>query len=211
MNAAGVASPLDALRRFAGKKRPDEQCDLCGQEIGSNHPHLLEAGTRKLVCACGPCALLFSARAEARYKRVPEQLRYLPGFRLSDAQWASLMIPINLAFLMESNHSVIALYPSPAGAIESQVPGELWQEIVDANPALREMQPDVEALLVNRLGAARGFPAPEYYVLPVDECYKLVWLVRSQWRGLSGGTEVWEELSRFFAGLQERCGGACLT
>jgi hypothetical protein len=29
-------------------------------------------------------------------------------------------------------------------------------------------------------------------------------LIRTHWRGLSGGTEVWQELTRYFAGLRER-------
>jgi hypothetical protein len=66
------------------------------------------------------------------------------------------------------------------------------------------MEPDVEALLANRLGAPRGFGEPEYYVLPVDECYRLVGLIRSGWRGLSGGTEVWETLQQFFQSLRDR-------
>ncbi len=66
------------------------------------------------------------------------------------------------------------------------------------------MQPDVEALLVNRLGAARGSDVAEYYLAPIDECYKLVGLIRSHWRGLSGGSEVWPQIGQFFAQLKER-------
>ena len=32
------------------------------------------------------------------------------------------------------------------------------------------MEADVEALLVNRLGAGRGFPMNQYFLLPVDQC-----------------------------------------
>jgi hypothetical protein len=74
------------------------------------------------------------------------------------------------------------------------------------NPVLTEMAADVEALLVNRLGPSRGYRTAEYYLLPIDECYKLVWLIRSHWRGLSGGAEVWNELERFFADLKARSG-----
>ena len=42
------------------------------------------------------------------------------------------------------------------------------------------------------------------YRVPIDECYKLVGLIRTHWRGLSGGTEVWEEIGRFFDELRER-------
>ena len=58
---------------------------------------------------------------------------------------------------------------------------------------LLSMQPDVEALLVNRVGSAR-----EYFLVPIDECYKLVGLIRIHWRGLSGGSLVWGEIAEFF-------------
>ena len=66
------------------------------------------------------------------------------------------------------------------------------------------MEADVEALLVNRLGLSRGHSAPEYYLLPIDECYKLVGLIRMHWKGLSGGAEVWQELGQFFSSLKSR-------
>jgi hypothetical protein len=65
------------------------------------------------------------------------------------------------------------------------------------------MEPDVEALLANRVGAARGVTA-QYYVVPIDECYKLVGLIRLHWHGLSGGTEVWREVATFFSSLKAR-------
>ena len=68
---------------------------------------------------------------------------------------------------------------------------------------LRGMEPEVEALLANRVGAARGVTA-QYYIVPIDECYKLVGLIRLHWHGLSGGTEVWREVTKFFAGLKEK-------
>ena len=64
---------------------------------------------------------------------------------------------------------------------------------------LRELEPDTEALLVNRV---RG--AEEYYLLPIAECYKLVGLIRSRWHGLSGGTEVWESIANFFGELKAK-------
>ena len=72
------------------------------------------------------------------------------------------------------------------------------------NPILNEMESDVEGLLVNRLGYSRGSSPAEYYLLPIDECYKLVGLIRMHWKGLSGGTEVWRELAEFFASLKAR-------
>ncbi len=211
MSAAEVSSSLDVLRQFTRRNRSVETCELCGAGLSPQHPHLVDPQARKLVCACGPCALLFSAQTGSRYKRVPTRIRWLADFRLTDAQWDGLMIPINMAFFFESSidSRIIALYPSPAGATESQLPLDTWRDLRDENPALREIEPDVEALLVNRLGRSRGFAVPEYYLLPIDECYKLVWLIRAHWRGLSGGAEVWQQLASFFSDLQARSGAAC--
>ena len=96
------------------------------------------------------------------------------------------------------------MYPSPAGATESLLALESWNDIVSRNAALSAMEPDVEALLVNRLGYSRGYSAPEYYLLPIDECYRLVGLIRAHWKGLSGGTEVWQQLGEFFSSVKER-------
>ena len=62
----------------------------------------------------------------------------------------------------------------------------------------------MEGLLVNRLGYSRGYSAAEYYLLPIDECYKLVGLIRLHWKGLSGGAEVWKELGQFFSSVKAR-------
>ncbi len=123
-----------------------------------------------------------------------------------------LLIPINLAFFFYSSveKRMVALYPSPAGAVESLLPLDAWSEIAADNPVLHRLKPDIEALLVNRVGHAHGMGQAEYYIAPIDECYRLVGLIRTNWKGLSGGTEVWTEVGRFFAGLKsnaERIGG----
>lgn len=201
----GYESGFGALRQFVRRKRDVERCELCSAEVGANHSHLIEPGTRKLLCACDPCSILFSAIG-SKYKRVPRRVLSLANFHLSDGQWESLMVPINMVFFFRSTPDarVVAFYPSPAGATESLLPLKTWQDIEDVNPIIKEMDSDVEALLVNRVGHARGFTAPEYYVLPIDQCYKLVGLIRAHWKGLSGGTEVWLEIGKFFESLKQR-------
>jgi hypothetical protein len=62
------------------------------------------------------------------------------------------------------------------------------------------MQSDVEALLVRRERSGRH----HYFLVPIDECYRLVGIMRTRWRGLSGGSEVWSEIGRFFEHLGQR-------
>lgn len=201
----GLENAFGALRQFVRRRRNVERCELCSAEIASEHNHLIEPQTRKLVCTCAACAILFS-NSGTKYKRVPRRVLLLDDFRLSDQQWDSLMLPINLAFFFRSSPDarVLALYPSPAGATESLLSLETWKDIEDANPPVKSMESDVEALLANRLGQGRGTATPEYYMIPIDECYKLVGMIRAKWKGFSGGTEVWEEIGGFFAGLKAR-------
>jgi hypothetical protein len=94
---------------------------------------------------------------------------------------------------------VVALYPGPMGATESLLELESWDAIEAANPLLSTLEADVEALLVNR---ARG--ARQQWLVPIDDCYSLAGLIRTRWRGLTGGREVWEEIGRFFEELDRR-------
>ncbi len=201
-------NPLAALRRFTrGRERaPDELCNFCSAGLSGAHQHLIEPEKRALVCVCEACAILFGNRGETKYRRVPLQARFLPDFRLSDAQWQSLLIPIQLAFIFHNSvaQKFIALYPSPAGPIESWLESAAWAEIVALNPVLHKMEPDVEALLINRMKSPGGNGAYEYYIAPIDECFRLTGLLRTHWRGLSGGAKVWEEVTHFFLELKKR-------
>jgi hypothetical protein len=193
--------PLAALRRFVRKRPKGECCSLCGALLQPEHLHLIEVSSRRLVCSCDACSILFSGQQGGRYRRVPRRIERLADFQISDAQWENLHLPINLAFFFFSSPAkrVVAMFPSPAGATESLLTLEAWDDLALANPVLRELEPDVEALLVNRVAQAR-----EYCRAPIDECYKLVGMIRTHWRGLSGGTAVWEQLALFFNQLNER-------
>ncbi|MDQ6677644.1 MAG: DUF5947 family protein [Acidobacteriota bacterium] len=194
-------APLGALRKFVRPRESEERCDTCGDALAAEHTHTFDPASRRIRCACDSCAVLYATV----YRRIPRRVRALPDFQISDWQWDELMIPISLAFFSFSTpaEKVVALYPGPAGAAESLLRLDAWEEIAAANPVLRSLQPDVEALLVNRVGAVR-----EYFLVPIDECYKLVGLIRIHWRGLSGGSLVWGEIARFFQQLHSK-GNAC--
>lgn len=176
------------------------------RRAGDQHQHLVEPLSRKLACACDACSILFSGQAGSKYRRVPRRILSLTDFRMTDAQWDGLMVPINMAFFFfgSPQQKVVALYPSPAGPTESLLPLDSWQDTVRDNPILSGMEPDVEALLVSRVDRSHGRSSAEYYLAPIDECYKLVGVIRAHWRGLSGGAEVWSQIARFFESLRQR-------
>jgi hypothetical protein len=192
------------LRQFARPSRPEERCELCSAAVAQEHPHIVQVLSRQILCACESCATLFDGAPGGKYRRVSRDAQLLAGFRMTDAQWENLLIPINMAFFFHSSveDRIVALYPSPAGAVESLLPLEAWSEIVRENAALSRLRPDIEALLVNRVGLAHELTDAQYYIAPIDECYRLVGLIRANWKGLSGGSEVWVEIGRFFSRLR---------
>lgn len=198
--SVGAGNWVAALRRFVQPPATLARCELCSQPMPADHAHLIEQGTHRLLCACRGCALLFADRRDGRYRTVPRGVRRLDGFELPDSEWDALRLPIDMVFFYRSSagQRVVAMYPGPAGATESLLDLEAWQRLAAANPVLDELAPDVEALLVNRVGAVR-----EYYRVPIDHCYALVGLIRRDWRGLSGGDEVWTGIRDFFAWLRD--------
>jgi Family of unknown function (DUF5947) len=197
VSARGLAS----LRKFVRKVPEAERCDLCSVTIAEQHQHLLDPHTRRLLCTCDPCAILFNSNGQTSYRRVPRDIRHLSNFVLSDQGWNSLAIPIGLAFIYSSSvtNQMVAIYPSPAGPTESELDRDAWDEIAAENPLLANLMPDVEALLINRMNGAR-----DYFLAPIDECYKLTGIVRKYWRGFSGGEEGFEQIRHFFKRLKER-------
>ncbi len=189
------ARGLATLRRLVAAPPQPERCELCAAEVPEQHQHLVDPEKRRLLCACDACAILFDHSGITKYRRVPRDIRELPGFEIDDALWNSLGIPIGLVFFFRSSvsNAMLAVYPSPGGPTETNVEEDVWSEL--AVP----LADDVEALLVNRIQGAR-----EYYVVPIDECYKLTGLIRRNWTGLSGGDELWERIRLFFESLKRR-------
>jgi hypothetical protein len=194
-------SGLPALRRLVSGYQAVERCELCAANLGKAHQHLIEPRTRRLVCACDACAILFNESGVTKYRRLPRDVRLLTEFQMSDAFWNALAIPIGLVFLLRWSESgqVTALYPSAAGCAESGLDDEIWSELMAMNPVLETLRPDIEGLLVNRLRGAR-----EYFIVPVDQCYRLTGLIRKDWRGFSGGEQAWSSIDGFFADLKNR-------
>jgi hypothetical protein len=123
----------------------------------------------------------------------------LDGFELDDELWAKFQIPIGLAFFFVSDVSggIVALYPSPAGATESELYLEAWNDLVAANPVLVTLEHEVEALVVDRMS-----DEPGYAIVPIDRCYELVGRIKANWTGISGGTSVEDAICGFFAELR---------
>jgi hypothetical protein len=178
-------------------------CELCGEPMPGEHRHLLDLSTRELRCACRACSLLFDrdAAGGGHYRLVPDRRLRLGGFELSDAVWDRLRIPVGIAFFFFNSREerTMAYYPSPMGPTESLLGLEAWEAVEDANPVLATMEPDVETLLVNR---ARG--ERRHWLVPIEDAYALVAVVRTHWRGFTGGGEVWSQISRFFDELDRR-------
>lgn len=148
------------------------------------------------MCLCQACALLFAKDAASRghYRLIPER-----RIRLAPLSTAALGVPVGLAFFVPRGAEVIAHYPSPLGATEWEVDRAAWQEVVASCPQLAELRPDVEALLVNT-----AHSRSDHWIVPVDDCFRLVAVVRREWRGLSGGGTVWPAIAGFFDELTER-------
>jgi hypothetical protein len=192
-----------ARRSVAEREAAAERCDLCGLPIPSEHRHLLDLTQRELMCACQACSVLFASDAASagHYRLVGDRRLRIDDLELDDAAWEELRLPVDMAFFFRNSATgrVQAFYPSPMGPTESLLEFDAWAELEQANPVLSTLAPDVEALLVNRVRGARG-----HWIVPISECYALVGLIRTRWRGFTGGAEVWKEIGRFFDDLDRR-------
>ncbi|KUJ66545.1 hypothetical protein ACZ90_36010 [Streptomyces albus subsp. albus] len=187
-----------------GAEGPPERCDLCAEPLPEAHRHLLDLNTEALCCACGACGLLFDrveaggGGGRAHYRLLPRRRLRLDDFALDEVRWAGLGVPVDLAFFTRAERTgeVTARYPSPLGVTRATVAPAAWQEVSRAHPALPTLADDVEALLVHRAGGAR-----EHWLLPLDDCFRAVAVVRAHWKGLGGGPQVWQQLDTFFRAL----------
>ena len=189
---------LERMVRSAGVRRAEagDHCGLCRAPVPEHHRHLYDVQAREVMCACRACALLFHQQvaSNGHYRLVPQR-----RLRLSAFSTATLGVPVGLAFFVQHGDRVVAHYPSPAGATEWEVEPAAWRDVVAGRPELAQLEPDLEALIVN---TARG--ASQHWIVPIDDCFRLVAVVRREWRGLSGGSTVWPAITAFFEALQDQ-------
>jgi hypothetical protein len=183
-------------------RTPAERCDICNTALPEDHRHLLHLEERRIVCSCEACWALHSGDPE--YRPAGMRTMWLERFDCDEDLWGRFQIPIGLAFFMRSTVTggVVAFYPSPAGATESELALDAWEELVERNRALGDLDPDAEALIANRLVEPH-----QHVIAPIDECYRLVGLIKSRWEGISGGPALREAVPQFLDSLRRRSSG----
>jgi len=198
-------TPLAALQRIRRPSTlpPAARCELCATAIPEDHSHISDIENRSLLCACRPCALLFTrdGAAGGRYRTVPDRYLTVTGFELSKPQWEALQIPVTVAFFFRNSAvgEMAGFYPSPAGATECLLPLDAWEQVEAINPVVGTVEPDVEAVLIQC-----SSDTMECFVVPIDSCYELVGELRKLWRGFDGGSEARQALTDYFARLRSR-------
>jgi hypothetical protein len=168
---------------------------MCAEPIADPHQHVVSLANRSLLCTCRGCYLLFTdTQAELRYRAVPDRYLAFTDLRLDALRWSAMGIPVGLVFLFQNSamERWVAFYPGPAGATESELPLDAWDDVLAANPALSGAAPDVEALLL------RAGDRIECYLVPIDTCYELVGRLRQIWRGFDGGQQARAGIEEFF-------------
>ena len=199
---------ISGLRGLAQPKPPtpvstDERCDLCGTTVPPDHRHMLNLYERQIVCVCESCWALRSGDSD--FAPTGSRTVWLEDFQLPEELWAQFRIPIGLAFFMHSSVTdcIVAMYPSPAGATESELHFETWTRLVEMNPALQSLEHDTEGLIVNRMS-----DPPAFAIAPIDRCYMLVGLIKASWEGISGGAGVERAIAAYFDELRGRAATA---
>lgn len=196
----GTSTIFSNLRNMAvAPREAAEKCFFCGKIIPDDHRHLVDLTSMKFICTCEMC--MITAMEKGTYKSLPQRYLLLECFKMPDELWSDFLIPVNMAFFVSSSarKGTVAYYPAPTGATESKLKMEPWAELQHLNPVLDDLIPDLEALLINRLN-----DISQYYIVPVDSCYKLIGMIRMAWKGIFGGKEVNTVIGNFFNELNQR-------
>ena len=94
--------------------------------------------------------------------------------------WEELRLPVDIAFFFRvaAADRVQAFYPGPMGATESLLVLEAWDALEAANPVLATL-----AATSRRCSSTVRAGAGVHWIAPIDECFSLVGLIRTHWRG----------------------------
>lgn len=175
-----------------------DHCEMCAALLaGDERRHLLDLAHHALLSICNACALAFGPRGAnaGSYRLIPTRHLALLNFQATDGLWAGSGRSAKIAYLLRSSEAghVLAVYLDPAGARESAFDLEHWKTLLTANPLLDSLEPDVEALLINRMGQEQTF-----YIVPITTCSQLVGLLTEQ----GNEQEIWKDPGAFFEKIQ---------
>jgi len=201
-----VIDVLARIRASRGAPQPaGERCEMCSEAIADEHQHVVNLEGRQLMCVCRGCYLLFTdTEAELRFRAIPDRYLAFPDFALDRRAWEVLQIPVGLAFFFHNStlSRTVAFYPGPAGATESELDLQAWNDIRTADGRVDAIAADTEALLVRIPDDDAA--SPQAYLVPIDACYEFVGRLRMMWRGFDGGQDVRNYIDEFFEMLDDR-------
>ena len=146
-------------------------CRFCSSALDSPPNPLFEVATQRVLFACNPCASRFEKRSGGPFKLIPRSTRQIEDFRMPEVPWQTYDLPGNVTFVFYCTAAakLLSVCKVAAGTVDLTVPREVWKAIIEANPVLEEMRPDVEGLLIIHTGDSR-----EYFIAPIDVCYNLI-------------------------------------
>ena len=199
-------APADRPRHpAAAEPPPEERCEMCGVAIAERaRPRRGHPGPPAALRL--PPLLPAVQRRRGRWRPLPWRGRRPSAssttWSSTEADWAALQIPVELAFFLSQGDppTYAAFYPGPSGATESTL--DLARVAATSSPPTPPWRPSSPTS--RRYCCATTTPASRCYVTPVDVCYELVGIVRAHWVGLAGGAEVWARIDAFFDGLARR-------
>ena len=166
-----AARPREASAGAATATGSSRSASSAASRSPPEHRHLVDLQSRRLLCACRACKILFDrpaagrrepaarARPPPRAWRTSCSTTRLGPRCASRSTWRSSSTP-------RRPSGCSRFYPSPMGATESLLELDAWTQLEADNPVLRELEPDVEALLVSRArGHARALARPDRRLL----------------------------------------------
>ena len=134
---------------------------------------------RRIICTCESCLAMRAGDRELR--PTGTRIVWLDDFDLPDEIWASFWIPIGLAFFIDSTRDrrLDGALPEPRRRDRVGARARHLGAAADAEPgADGTLEADVEALIVNRMTEPH-----EHVIAPIDECYRLVGMIKVELGG----------------------------